>query len=163
MEKLPEWARRLPATNAMLNSLATLLLLQGYLMVKFGQIRLHKKIMLLAFAVSVVFLTSYLTYHWSLHHYAGVRGRKFTGTGIVRPIYFSILYSHIVLAVTVPVLAIITIQTGRAAYPDGVTPAEAAKLVNERQRHKLWAWITFPIWLYVSVTGVIIYLMLYRM
>jgi len=163
LEKLPEWARRLPGTNALLNALATILLLQGFLAVKMGRIWLHKRMMLMAFFVSIVFLASYLTYHYALHHFAEVRGKPFEGTGFIRPIYFTILVSHVVLAAAVPFLALITIWTGQKAYPDGLLPSEAAKLVNERRVHKSWAWITFPIWLYVSVTGVMIYWMLYRM
>lgn len=163
LAKLPGWARRLPMTNAMLNSLATLLLLQGYVAVKLGRIQAHQRMMWMAFFVSVAFLGSYLTYHYALHHFAGVRGKPFHGTGLIVPIYYGILISHVVLAAIVPLLAIVTIRTGRRAWPKGISPAQAAKLVQERQIHKRWAWITFPIWLYVSVTGVIIYWMLYQM
>ncbi|WP_437223167.1 DUF420 domain-containing protein [Planctomicrobium sp. SH661] len=163
MAKLPAWAQRLPATNALLNTMATVLLLQGYAAVKFGQIRIHKRLMLMAFFVSIAFLACYLSYHYALHHYAGVRGKPYHGTGVMKPIYYTILISHVILATAVPVLAIVTIRNGLKAYPHGISPADAAQLVNERKIHKRWAWITFPIWLYVSVTGVMIYWMLYRM
>lgn len=163
LEKLPDWARKLPATNALLNLLATILLLQGYVAVKFGKIGLHKRMMLMALFASMAFLACYLSYHYALHHYAGIRGKPFARTGLIKSIYYGILVSHVFLAALVPILAIITIRTGQKAYPDGIAPAEAAALVREREVHKRWAWITFPIWLYVSVTGIIIYWMLYRM
>lgn len=148
LELLPRWAQRLPATNAMLNALATILLLTGFMAIKARRIRLHKLLMLYAFGVSVVFLGTYLAYHSALHVYAGIRGKPFTGTGLIRPIYFSILISHIVLAAAVPVLAVVTIVKG---------------LRGRIESHRRWARVTFPIWLYVSVTGVIIYWMLYHM
>lgn len=161
LDKLPEWAKRLPATNAMLNSFSTLLLLMGFFAAKAGKFRLHKRLMLTAFLVSIVFLVCYLTSHWALHHYAGLRGRPFNGTGIIRPVYFSILISHVILAAMVPVLAIITIRNGLKAYPDNATPEQLAALGHERRVHHRWAKVTFPVWLYVSVTGVVIYFMLY--
>ncbi|MCA8999137.1 MAG: DUF420 domain-containing protein [Planctomycetaceae bacterium] len=148
LEKLPGWAQRLPSTNAMLNGLATLMLLVGFAAIKAKRVALHKQMMLMSFAVSVIFLGCYLTYHWALHEYAGVRGKPFSGTGVIRPIYFSILISHVILAATVPVLAIVTIVKG---------------LRENWVSHRKWAKVTFPIWLYVSVTGVIIYWMLYRL
>ena len=148
LEKLPAWAKRLPATNAMLNGLATLLLLVGFTAIKAGRRKLHKQLMLYAFGVSIAFLGCYLTYHYALHHYAGVRGKPFEGTGTIRTVYFSILISHVILAAMVPVLTIVTIVKG----------------LRERwETHRRWARVTFPIWLYVSVTGVIIYWMLYEM
>lgn len=148
LERLPAWARRLPATNAMLNALATILLLTGFMAIKAGRVKLHKMLMLYAFGVSVIFLGTYLAYHFALQQHAGVPGKPFTGTGLIRPIYFSILISHIVLAAAVPVLAVVTIVKG---------------LRNRIESHRRWARSTFPIWLYVSVTGVIIYWMLYHM
>ncbi len=163
LDKLPAWAKRLPRTNASLNALATLLLMWGFLAVKVGRFTLHKRLMLAAFVVSILFLASYLTYHWSLHEYANVRGKPFPYTGPIRTVYFGILISHVILAGLVPVLAIITIRNGLKAYPDGVDAARFAELVQERRTHHRWAKITFPIWLYVSVTGVVIYYMLYVM
>lgn len=145
--RLPEWAARLPTTNAMLNGLATLLLLLGLAAIKGGNVRLHKRMMLMAFATSIVFLASYLTYHWALKHYTGTHGRPFAGSGGVRLVYLTILVSHVVLAAMVPVLAIVTIRRG---------------LREQWAAHRRIARVTFPIWLYVSVTGVIIYGMLYH-
>ena len=145
---LPLWAQRLPATNAMLNGLATILLLVGFSAIKAGNVRFHKKMMLFAFGVSVAFLASYLTYHFSLQHYTGTHGKKFPGTGTLAATYYTILMSHVALAATVPFLAVATIWHG---------------LKDNRPKHRRLAKVTFPIWLYVSVTGVIIYWMLYRM
>lgn len=152
LAKLPSWARRLPATNAMLNALATLMLITGFTAIKAGMKNLHKKLMLYSFGVSVAFLVAYLTYHYALHHYAGIRGKPFEGTGTIRSVYFTILISHVVLAALVPILAIVTIVKGLKAEKHG-----------NWQSHKRWAKVTFPIWLYVSVTGVIIYWMLYQL
>ncbi len=138
----PEWVKFLPTLNASLNGLATILLLSGYVMIKKGQVTAHKTLMLSSFATSIVFLGSYLTYHFLV-----LFTKKFIGTGLSRPIYFTILITHIILAATVPVLASMTIY--RALRGDWV-------------RHKAIARITFPIWVYVSVTGVIIYFMLYH-
>lgn len=148
LEKLPTWAKRLPATNAMLNALATMLLLMGYTAIKAKMPGLHKKMMLYAFGISCVFLISYLCYHFALHHYADVRGKPFEKTGTIKTVYYSILISHVVLAALVPVLAIVTIVKG---------------LKQNWDSHRRWAKVTFPIWLYVSVTGVIIYWMLYKL
>ena len=138
---MPEWISWLPTVNASLNGLATVLLVTGYVLIRQKRIIAHKRVMLSAFGVSVVFLASYLTYH----AYAG--SKPFAGTGMMRPIYFSILISHIILAALVPVLAAVTIRLG---------------LSGQWDRHKRIARVTYPIWLYVSVTGVIIYLMLYH-
>jgi protein SCO1/2/putative membrane protein len=148
LAKLPPWAQRLPATNAMLNGLSTLLLLTGFLAIKAKREHLHKQMMVTAFGVSILFLGCYLTYHWALHEYTGTHGKPFTGTGGIRTLYFSILISHVVLAATVPVLAVVTLVKGYA---------------QNWESHRRWAKVTFPIWLYVSITGVIIYWMLYRM
>jgi uncharacterized membrane protein YozB (DUF420 family) len=138
---MPEWVSWLPTVNASLNGLATVLLIVGYVLIRQRRIEAHKRVMLSAFGVSVIFLACYLVYH-------GQAGSKpFTGTGISRPVYFSILISHIVLAALVPVLAAVTIQRG---------------LSGQWDRHKRIARVTYPIWLYVSITGVIIYWMLYH-
>jgi uncharacterized membrane protein YozB (DUF420 family) len=138
---MPEWVSWLPTVNASLNALATVLLVVGYVLIRRKRVRAHTKAMLSAFGVSVVFLACYLVYH----AYAG--SKSFTGTGLIRPIYFGILISHIVLAALVPVLAAVTIRRG---------------LAGQWEKHRRIARVTFPIWLYVSVTGVIIYLMLYH-
>jgi protein SCO1 len=145
--KLPLWAARLPATNAMLNALATILLLVGFTAIQAGHVNLHKKMMLYCFGVSVAFLACYLTYHFALQIYTGTHGKKFDGDGTWATIYYAILISHVILAATVPVLAPLTIYRG---------------LKQDWDRHRRIAKITFPIWLYVSVTGVIIYGMLYH-
>lgn len=142
----PSWVRQLPAVNASLNALATVLLMIGYLLIKARRPVAHERTMLTAFAVSIVFLGCYLVYH----AYAG--SVRFTGTGPARLVYFAILISHIILAAAVPVLASITIYRGLAAQAGRGT----------WDRHKRIARITFPIWVYVSVTGVIIYVMLYH-
>jgi protein SCO1/2/putative membrane protein len=144
---VPEWVMRLPAVNASLNALATVLLVAGWTLIKAGKPQAHKAVMLTAFAVSTLFLTCYLVYHFELNHYTGSGSRKFAGEGAIRMVYFPLLISHILLAFGVAVLAPITIYRG---------------LTNQFERHKRLARITFPIWLYVSVTGVIIYFMLYH-
>ncbi|MEE2637750.1 MAG: DUF420 domain-containing protein [Acidobacteriota bacterium] len=131
----------LPALNAMLNSIAAVLLAAGYVLIRRGQIEPHRRCMVAAFATSVLFLISYLVYH------AQAGSVPFTGQGPIRAVYFTILISHIVLAALVPVLALITLRRG---------------LRREDTRHRAIARWTFPIWMYVSVTGVIVYVMLYR-
>ena len=132
----------LPKVNAILNGSATILLLIGFYLIRHGKWKAHRNVMLSAFGVSVLFLASYLTYHYL----RGGVSTPFGGTGAVRPLYFFILITHISLAATVPVLAVITLSRGlRKRYP----------------RHKKIARWTYPIWLYVSVTGVLVYLMLY--
>ena len=135
----------LPAVNATLNSIATILLLIGYWQIrtKRSQWKLHRTTMIAAFSVSVLFLISYLTYH-------GLRGgmsTPFGGEGAIRIVYYVILVTHVILAAIVPVLAIITMRRGLALKFDP---------------HRRIARWTFPIWLYVSVTGVIVYFMLYQ-
>jgi protein SCO1/2/putative membrane protein len=137
----------LPAVNAGLNGLATLLLVAGFLLIRRRHVRAHKTTMLTAFAVSIVFLVCYLVYHFSLAHYTGSSSRRFAGTGAIRGVYYAILISHVLLAAAVPVLATVTIYRG---------------LKGDWTRHKRSAKWTLPIWLYVSVTGVIIYIMLYH-
>ena len=144
---LPGWCAVLPAVNASLNMLATILLVIGWRLIRAGKLQAHRNVMLSAFAVSVVFLACYLVYHAGLHHYTGTHGKKFEGVGAARVAYFSLLISHVLLATIVPVLAILTIVRGLRA---------------DWERHRRIAKITFPIWLYVSVTGVVIYLMLYH-
>lgn len=134
--------RDLPAINATLNATAATLLVCGYALIRRRRIEAHRKVMLTAFGVSILFLISYLVYH------AQVGSVKFTKTGWVRPLYFAILLTHTVLAVTIPFLAAITLWRAWR---------------GEFERHRHIARWTFPIWLYVSVTGVVVYLMLYQM
>jgi uncharacterized membrane protein YozB (DUF420 family) len=133
---------QLPAVNAALNALATVLLISGWLLIKARRETAHKRVMLAAFVVSIAFLACYLVYHY---HVGSVR---FTGPSSVRVVYLAILASHVVLAAVVPVLAVITIYLG---------------LTDRRQKHRRLARWTLPIWLYVSVTGVVIYVMLYQL
>jgi putative membrane protein len=138
--------RILPAADATLNAIAAVLLVIGYRLIKQGRELEHKRVMLSAFAVSTVFLGCYLTYHIG-GRLAGRSEVPFTEPPPVRYVYFTILISHVLLAFTVPVLAITTIWLG---------------LKDRRQAHRRLARWTFPIWLYVSVTGVVIYVMLYH-
>jgi uncharacterized membrane protein YozB (DUF420 family) len=131
----------LPAVNATLNGIAAILLAIGYTLMRRGRIQAHKRVMLSAFSVSVVFLACYLIYHFN----AGIV--YYQKTGLLRYTYLTILTTHTILAVITPVLAIITLRRG---------------LRMDVKRHKAIAKWTFPIWMYVSVTGVIVYLMLYR-
>lgn len=143
----PDWVLALPALNASLNGLATLLLVGGYALIKCRKRKAHEYVMYAAFATSVLFLISYLTYHFALDHYTGESSKKFPLTGPVRTFYLTILLTHVVLAAAVPFLAVTTIWRG---------------WTQQWERHVRIARITFPIWLYVSVTGVIIYWMLYH-
>lgn len=132
----------LPAVNAALNATAAVLLVSGYALIRRRRIRAHRAVMLAAFAVSVLFLASYLVYH------SQVGSVRFQKTGVIRSVYFTVLLTHTVLAAAVPPLAIVTL--GRA-------------LRGRFDRHRALARWTLPVWLYVSVTGVVIYWMLYRM
>ena len=134
----------LPAVNAILNGTAAILLLRGYSLIRSGKRDQHKKTMLSAFCVSVVFLVSYLIYHAN----SGIV--YYQKTGFIRYVYFTILYTHTPLAAAVPVLAIITLRRALKAEKTG-----------DFSRHRRIARWTLPIWLYVSVTGVLVYLMLY--
>lgn len=132
----------LATTNAVLNGIATVLLIAGWIAIARGHWKAHRSFMVAAFLVSAVFLVCYLTYHYLVGHV------PFRGQGPIRIVYFSILLSHILLAVAVPVLAIamfVLAWRGRWAA------------------HRRLGKVTLPIWLYVSATGVVIYLMLYRM
>ena len=133
----------LPDLNAALNGLAAILLVRGIVLIKDGRRNQHRRTMLTAFGVSIVFLISYLIYHFN------VGSVKFGHEGSpIRYVYFAILISHTILAAFVPFLAVITLRRG---------------LNNDLRRHVNLAKWTFPIWLYVSVTGVVVYWMLYRL
>ena len=132
----------LPALNATLNALSAIFITAGYLLIKRGDRVLHKRCMLAALATSTAFLVSYVTYH------ANVGSRPFPGVGITRAIYFAILITHVVLAAVILPLALTTTARGLRAQYD---------------RHVRIARWTLPLWLYVSVTGVVIYLMLYQL
>ncbi len=132
----------LPTVNATLNGTSALLLSAGYLAIRGRRVALHRALMLSALAVSILFLISYLYYH------SQVGTTRFTGQGWVRPLYFTILLSHTVLAMAIVPLAIVTLY--RALRADFV-------------RHKRIARWTLPIWIYVSVTGILVYVMLYHL
>ena len=132
----------LPALNATLNGLSAIFIVTGYAMIRRGQRELHQRCMVAALITSSVFLVSYVIYH------ANAGSRPFPGTGLARLVYFAILITHVVLAAVIVPLALTTATRGfRAQYA----------------RHVRIARWTLPLWLYVSVTGVVIYLMLYQM
>jgi len=135
----------LPSVNAALNGTSALLLMAGYAGVRQRRIGIHKACMLTALAVSTAFLASYLYYHLGVRHGQPTR---FTGEGGVRLIYFAILGSHTILAAVTAPLAIVTAYLG---------------LRNRIDKHRRIARWTLPIWLYVSITGVVVYWMLYRL
>ena len=130
----------LPAVNASLNGLAGVFLTAGYLFIRTGRPRAHKRCMLAALATSTLFLACYLVYHYN------VGSKPYEGQGLLRQIYLTILVTHVVLAASVVPLALVTASRG---------------LRNRLDAHVRIARWTLPIWLYVSVTGVVIYLMLY--
>ena len=132
----------LPALNATLNATSAVLLMSGYAFIRRGYVRRHRAAMISACIVSALFLTSYVIYH------ANIGSKPFPGRGPIRVVYFTILFTHVLLAITVLPLAFITLARG---------------LRGRFDRHVAVARWTFPIWLYVSVTGVIVYVMLYRM
>ena len=131
----------LPTVNASLNALAGVLLVIGFVLIKQRRIEAHRRAMISAFVVSGLFLVSYVVYH------ANAGSRPYHGTGVLRVIYFSILIPHVILAAAVLPLAVLTLRRG---------------LVRDDARHRRIARITFPIWMFVSITGVIVYLMLYQ-
>ncbi len=132
----------LPSINAALNATAAVLLVCGYRLIRRKRIQQHRKVMTAAFVVSCLFLIGYLTYHYQ------VGTVRFQRTGAIRTVYLSILLTHTILAAAVPVLAIVTLRRGLAQRFD---------------RHRRIARWTLPIWLYVSVTGVVVYVMLYHL
>lgn len=156
-DQVPGWVLLLPAVNASLNGLATLMLMRGWLLIHRGQREAHRRTMLATFGVSVAFLVCYLVYHAALQSYTGSGSRKFVGPDAVRTVYLIILGTHVVLAAFVPFLAGITIWRGLKA-----DKAEKLGQIADWGPHRKIAKITFPIWLYVSVTGVVIYFMVYH-
>jgi uncharacterized membrane protein YozB (DUF420 family) len=131
----------LPAVNASLNALSGILLLTGYALIRTRRIQQHRRCMIAAFVTSSVFLLCYVVYH------AQVGSVPFTRQGLVRPLYFTILVTHVTLAAAVPPMALVTLSRGlKGRYPQHV---------------RLARW-TLPIWLYVSVTGVLVYVLLYQ-
>jgi putative membrane protein len=138
---MPEYIPYLPHVNAFLNATSAVLLITGYRFIRSMRVDAHRKCQVSAVITSTLFLISYLTYHY----YHG--DTRFLGQGLVRPFYFVILISHVILAIVIVPLVLITVY--RAARGDFI-------------RHKRIARWTLPLWLYVSVTGVIVYLMLYH-
>ena len=132
----------LPLLNATLNGISFVMLMAGYACIRRGRLRAHKLLMVSAFCVSVFFLISYLTYHFLGEE------KKFGGQGWIRPIYFFILITHVTLAASVPVLATRTLYLA---------------LRGRFEKHRQIARVTFPIWVYVSITGVLVYLLLFRL
>ena len=132
----------LPHLNACLNASSFLLLTSGYFFIRRKRVTAHRNCQVAALSASVLFLISYLTYH--AHH--GVT--RFAGQGIARPIYFTILTTHTFLAAVIVPFVIITVRRAKR---------------GEFQRHKRIARVTLPMWLYVSITGVVVYLMLYHL
>jgi len=131
----------LPAVNASLNALSGLLLLTGYAFIRARRIELHRRCMIAAFVTSALFLVCYVVYH------AQVGSVRFTRQGFVRPLYFGILITHVTLAAAVLPLAIVTLSRG---------------LGRRYAHHRRIARWTLPIWMYVSVTGVLVYVLLYQ-
>ncbi|HEV8367245.1 MAG TPA: DUF420 domain-containing protein [Pyrinomonadaceae bacterium] len=138
---MPQFIPYLPHLNACLNASSAIILVAGYSFIRAGRVAAHRTCQISALVVSFVFLASYLTYHF----YHGTT--RFQGTGLSRPVYFTVLTSHTILAVVIVPLIAITFY--RAARLDFV-------------RHRKIARITLPLWFYVSITGVIVYLMLYQ-
>ena len=132
----------LPALNATLNATAATLLTTGWRFIKAGRITAHRRCMISAFVASSLFLISYTVYH------AQVGSKPFPGTGLLRTVYFSILIPHVTLAAVVLPMAIVTLRRG---------------LRRDDARHRRLARWTLPVWLFVSVTGVIVYVMLYQL
>jgi uncharacterized membrane protein YozB (DUF420 family) len=132
----------LPAINATLNGTCAVLLSIGWYLIRRGRIETHKKVMIAAFCTSVLFLISYLTYH------AQVGSVRFTKQGPIRVVYFTILLTHTVLAAVIVPMVLMSLSRG---------------LKRQDARHYAIARWTMPLWLYVSVTGVIVYVMLYRL
>jgi len=131
----------LPAVNATLNGISGILLVIAYALIRARRIEQHRRVMIAAFAASSLFLVCYVVYH------AQVGSVRFTRQGFVRPIYFTILVTHVVLAAAVLPMAIITLSRG---------------LKGRYAHHRRIARWTFPIWLYVSITGVLVYVLLYQ-
>jgi uncharacterized membrane protein YozB (DUF420 family) len=132
----------LPVVNASLNALSTVFLTLGFILIKRRQKDAHRNCMIAAFTTSTIFLACYLTYHFSVKAVT-----RFQGQGIVRPIYFFILITHVILAVVIVPLILVTLNRARK---------------QRWEAHKKIARWTWPLWMYVSVTGVIVYMMLYQ-
>ena len=137
-----------PHLNAILNATSGCFLLIGFYFIITGQIAKHRACMLTAAGVSAVFLVSYVTHHAIRTYYFGLGPTRFTGEGLIRPVYFTILTSHTILATLVAPFVLLTLWRG---------------LKGQYEKHKKIARLVYPVWLYVSVTGVIVYLILYQL
>jgi len=143
MIQIPPQYAVFPGLNATLNGTSAVLLLIGRELIRRGRMVAHRAVMITALISSSLFLTSYLYYHWHVH----VESLHFQGQGWIRPVYFTILTSHTILAIVIVPMVIVTLS----------------RALRERfDRHRAIARWTYPLWLYVSVTGVVVYLMLYR-
>jgi uncharacterized membrane protein YozB (DUF420 family) len=129
------------ALNAILNGTSGILLACGYAAIRKGRVQIHKRFMISAFAVSTVFLISYLVYHYRVGHV------PFHGQGWIRPVYFALLLSHTILAIVIVPMIVITLRRAQ---------------LGKFERHRIIARWTLPLWFYVCVTGVIVYLMVYQ-
>jgi uncharacterized membrane protein YozB (DUF420 family) len=147
MQILPQYTA-FPQINATLNGTTAVLLLVGRNFIKHGQMAAHRALMIAAVATSSLFLTCYLYYHYCLYYYAHSPSKHFQGQGWSRPVYFTILTSHTILAIIILPMVIITLSRG---------------LRGRFDRHCAIARWTYPLWMYVSVTGVIVYFMLYHL
>lgn len=134
----------LPAVNATLNAVAAVLLVRGRWLIRQGRREAHRATMLSAFAVSSVFLFFYVLHKWS----RGFENTSYNAEGLAKALYLALLFSHVVLAMTVPVLAIVLIRLG---------------LTDRIASHRRLARIAWPVWMYVSITGVTIYVLLYHL
>ena len=136
-----------PHVNATLNALSSVFLLSGFYFIMRRRVAAHRACMLAASSVSALFLLMYLAHHALRTYYFGLGPTKFTGEGIIRPIYFTILTSHTILAALIGPFVIVTLRRGLKGWYDS---------------HRKLARLVFPIWLYVSITGVVVYLLLYQ-
>lgn len=143
-----EFLKVFPHLNASLNALSSVFLITGFFFILRRRIAAHRFCMLAASSVSALFLVGYLTHHAIRTYYFGLGPTKFTGEGLIRPVYFTILTSHTILAALVGPFIILTLRRGLKGWYEG---------------HKRLARLVFPVWLYVSVTGVVVYFLLYQL
>jgi len=136
-----------PHLNAALNTSAAIAIVSGFYFIMKQKIAKHRFSMLLASTVSALFLVSYITHHAVRTYYFGLGPSRFTGQGIIRPIYFTLLTSHTILATLITPFVLVTLYRGLSGQVD---------------KHRRLARLVLPVWLYVSVTGVVVYLMLYQ-
>jgi putative membrane protein len=142
-----EFLQIFPHLNAALNALSGVFLMAGFYFIMNSEVRRHRAAMLSASIVSALFLISYVTHHALRSYYFGIGPTKFTGTGLSRPVYFTVLTSHTILATVIGPFVLLTLWRG---------------LKGRFDAHKRIARLVYPVWLYVSLTGVIVYLMLYQ-